>query len=225
MSEPRALLHRYWYHRVMLNFAVDEERLAGRLPNGWRPVARLGGSNLTVGFCEVMLDVDAQGAPLPVSRYLYIPVNGLAAREGETVNMRYLTFADRPEALGGCAVVATSAEHVQSATTGDDIVVHDRYRFSGGPHDLEVELSYARSPLTSSAGEMLVRCPSDPSYRRLYRNEETGAIVRHADRAIDLATSLRYRIASPELVDMFDGSERLVSVVAVPASVRSVYQD
>lgn len=225
MIEQRALLHRYWYHRVMLNFAVDEVRLASRLPDGWRPGARLGGSNLTVGFCEVTLDVDARGTPLNVSRYLYVPVNGNAQREGETVNMRYVTFADRPEALGGCAVVACSAEHTQSITTGEELVVNERYRFHRGPHDLELELSYERSPLTSIAAEMVVRCPNDPSYRRVYQNEEIRSIVRRTDQAIDRTTSLRYRIASPALADLFDGSERLVSVVAVPTSVRSVYQD
>lgn len=213
------LLHTYWYERIMLNFLVDDEALRQRLPQGWRPAARAGGSNVTVGFCEVWHD-----EPADVSSYLYIPVNGATEHEdGRTANMRYLTISDHPDAIGGCTVTrSTHAEHARTAKSdGGDVLVREAFRFDVDGGRLAVDLEYVRGPYTHLVGGMDVRCPDDASYARRYENEELQLRLRDTQ-GVDRVRSLSYEISSPALRDLFDGTERLMSVNSIPTSKRRV---
>lgn len=219
------LLHRYWYRRVMLNFAVNAERLGRRLPAGWRPAERGGGSNLTVGLCEVTLDVSADGTPREPRSYLYVPVNGNAeGPDGAKANYRYMTYSNAPEAFDGCDVVRTQAVHrTDHDATESPPVTRQMYRFTADRTEIGVEITYADTASRVYAGEMRVRCPNDPAYRRVYSNEEIQHVILNVNAKVDLTRSLSYRVQASELDELFDGSERLMSIVIVPASVRAVH--
>ena len=213
------LLHTYWYERIMLNFLVDDEALRKRLPQGWKPVARAGGSNVTVGFCEVWQDEPAQA-----SSYLYVPVNGATAHEdGRTANMRYLTISDHPDAIGGCSVArATHAEHTRTAMSdGGEVLVREAFRFDVDGGRLTVDLEYVRGAYAQFVAGMDVRCPDDASYTRRYENEELQLRLRDTQ-GVDRVRSLSYEISGPALRDLFDGAERVMSVSSIPMSKRRV---
>lgn len=224
-SEARHLLHRYWYERVMLNFSVDTASLQRELPPSWRIEERLGGSNLTVGFCDVILDVDPNGDPRSPAQYLYVPVNGRAIdADGLRVNVRYLTLSDAVDAFPQCAIAAVSAEHSKDINhRGADVDVTERYSFRSDAYELELQISYTPGPATRYAAGMDVRCPSDPDLRQRYENEELHYDLRRGD--VDRITSLSYRISGGMLSGLFDRSERLVSVIGVPTSLRAVHSD
>jgi hypothetical protein len=212
--------HSYWYQRIMLNFAVSNTALSRRLPPGWSPAARAGGSNVTAGFCEVWND-----EPAEFSSYLYVPVNGVAQHDdGRSANMRYLTVSDRPSAIGGCSVLtATAAEHTVTTRSRDgELVTSERYRFSCASGELFMEIEFTRGGFPLLVAGMDVLCPDDPTYARRYENEELNLMLRGPAAKVDRVRSLKYRVTVGELADLFDGSERLMSVASIPTSKRVV---
>lgn len=220
----------YIYQRVMLNFSVEPSRLQSRLPEPWRLEERLGGSNLTVGFCDVLVHLDQEKRPLPTPRYRYVPFNGMATEpSGQLANMRYGTYSDRPEDLGHCLTRGARAVARQHRLFDRDgtTFVEEGYDFAldhGG--GLRVQLTYERGTPRryASAGDgMHVRCPVDPVPEYVYRNEEWQDIVMQRTEGINRLQSLHYEIDAPEFVDLFDGSEQLVSVIAVPWSTRQIF--
>jgi hypothetical protein len=54
-------------------------------------------------------------------------------------------------------------------------------------------------------------------------NEEWRDLILHREDRIDRTRRLDYRIAVAEFNDLFNGSEQLVSVVAVPWSHRQIF--
>lgn len=220
----------YVYQRVMLNFSVEPSRLQSRLPEPWRVEERLGGSNITVGFCDVLVHVDQENVPLPTPRYRYVPFNGNTTEpSGQRVNMRYGTYSDRPEDLGRCLTRGARAAARQHRIFDRDgtTFVEEGYEFALDPvGGLRVQLTYERGtprPYVRTGDGMHVRCPADPVPEYVYRNEEWQDIVMHRSEGIDRVRSLSYEIDAPEFMDLFDGSEQLMSVVAVPWSTRQIF--
>ena len=226
---PVRLEGSYIYQRVMLNFRVDAARLGSRLPPGWRPEDRLGGSNLTVGFCDVLEHVDALERPIPTPAYRYVPFNGNSqGPHGLGANWRYATYSDRPEDLGKCLTkLARSSRSFRLTDRDGTVVIEESYEFAGEDGGvMSVHLEYERGTprhYASADDGMHVRCPAEPDIEFVYRNEEWRDMVLHREDAIDRTRSLEYRIAVPGFGDVFDSSEELVSVAAIPWSRRQVF--
>lgn len=218
------LLHRYWYERVMIDYIVDPLRLGRFLPSGLSVAERAGGSNVTVSFCEVHMDQGADGAPLPIARYRYVVLNGPArTSDGAAVHMRYLIYTDAPGAYPDCAVIAATAQHERHSNT----VVSDRYAFvvPGGRLALSVEyVPDAGTRFSTLAKPSLVRCAADPiPHAERYANEEFHYWIRRGGTPSEGERALSLDVRTAELAEIFDGSERLINVHAVPMSVREVY--
>jgi hypothetical protein len=77
----KVLIGSYAYSRVMLLIRVDHAHLQARLPTSWEvsPIAEgvWKGTNLAVGFCDVLLIQDAAGDPAPLPSNRYVPFNDL----------------------------------------------------------------------------------------------------------------------------------------------------
>jgi hypothetical protein len=225
VGEPQTrLLHTYWYERVMLNFAVDTPSLQRLLAPQWRVAERLGGSNLTIGLCEVIFDAEPDGAPRTVPAYLYVPVNGNVehASNGTEANMRYLTLTDVKDAFPQCAVAVVTAEHSKETKRhGATVVTTEHYGFLSDAYEVGLDIRYTAGAAQRIAGGMDVRCPDDDSFEQRYENEEVQYPLRRGQ--MDLIIGISYRIRGGMLSALFDGTEKLASVTSVPASVRKVY--
>lgn len=175
MDSADRLIHRYWYERVMLHFAVATPSLQRLLGPEWVVAERLGGSNVTIGLCDVSFDADNDGKPLTPSRYLYVPVNGMVehASDGSEVDMRYLTLADDTAAFPQFAVEAVDAEQSKTVDRhGPAGHVTERYRFHSDSYEVALDIAYKTGPARRLGGGMDVRCPDDISFRQRYENEE-----------------------------------------------------
>lgn len=211
----------------MLAFRVDRARLDSRLPDGWRSVDHAGFGNVVAGFCEVLLYQDADGQPIGGARRFYVPVNGTATHglAAAEANFRYATFADGPDPFPGCSATMCTVEHRLSfETDGPRSTCSEYHRYVGDAETLlELSLSYDRGRLERGSGEMAVRCPDDPSIVLTYWNDEPQDVVYSAEDGVDRRKDFGYVLRSPVLADIFDGSERLIAVVAVPTSERRVF--
>ncbi len=220
----------YYYRRLMLNFLVDTDVLAARLPTGWLPIERLRGSNLTVGLCEVLLHVDRDGTPVPTPAYCYVPVNGNVRndRDGETANMRYLTLTTRREALGDCLTRLVEGSH--TCELGFDAekrsVIREHYDFTSPEVRVVADVDYERpQPVLGRhpPSGMRVRCPDRTDDFVIYWNEEVQELVYVATEGVDVRRRFEYTIEISEMSELFGGKERLASLVAVPISRREIW--
>jgi len=219
----------YLYQRVMLNFRVDQNVLESRLPPGWRVEDRLGGSTLTVGFCDVLEHVDAGRRPIATPTYRYVPFNGTArGPAGLNANWRYMTYSDRPQDSEKCLTKSARSSRSYRLTSRDgSIVVEEFYEFAlerGGVMMVRVEYERGVPRHYRYPGDgMHVRCPAEPEIEYVYRNEEWRDLILYRESRIDRVRTLDYQISVAEFNDLFDGSEQLVSVIAVPWSYRQVF--
>jgi hypothetical protein len=218
------------YRRLMLIFQVDPALLTSRLPPGWQPPA-VDDGNLAVGLCEVLLHLDADGNPVPNPTYHYAPINGDAFHQqsGEQANMRYLTLSDRPEEdVSHCLTATVRASHSMHVDAMDTTtIVKDSYKFIGQDGTIvSADVVYGMGGATLyryPPPGMMVRCPDDPIRVWLYRNEELHETLFHRPSGLTRFEHLEYQVKIPMLSEIFNGSETLVGIIAVPWSRREVF--
>lgn len=225
----------YYYNRVMLIFRANPDALQSRLPHPWTVHDFPDGANIVIGFCEVLLHLDAAEQPVPTAQYYYSPINGRAFNpdNGENANMRYATLSDRLEDRSKPLTIVTNASHEKRIDgDGREVFVKERFEFSSeGDSELSLNLEYRRAVPQSTgrigsenSHQMFVRYPSGSSELYLYRNEELHDVLFSVDGGIDRLQSLEYRISNPVLKEIFDGTEDLRRVTSVPISKREVLQ-
>jgi hypothetical protein len=219
---------------MMLLFNANAEALNRRLPPGW--VVSREGTNIVVGFCDVWASHDAKGRLVGDSQVKYIPFNGSAwnMATGETTNIRYTEYADHPQRLVAAApedvasgdvvpsriVRQSRIEH--SDSLGD--VYHEHWRIEpegGGVLELKATFKHGVS-WSSATSAMDVVYASNPSRRVHLRNEEMHNIITRPGGESHLL-HFELRVDLPGWSDVFDGTERLLSVRFIPTSKRDVF--
>ncbi len=80
---------------------------------------------------------------------------------------------------------------------------------------IELDIKYERGPLQPYAWHRPIVFAADPSSGLLYKNQEFRDYITGNGLSAARLKHLRYRVTVPEL-DMFDGTEKLISVTAVP---------
>jgi len=102
--------------------------------------------------------------------------------------------------------------------------VSERFTFQipdGGLVDLR--LKYVGGVPTHAAGRARVRSAADPAILRVYHVDQLVYVVRDVPKGIDRVQDLRVDVTVPELRDLFDGSEQLISITVSPHYFRQVY--
>lgn len=232
VATDRILLGELRYERVMLIFRVNPAALRSRLAPGWEPSAAPGG-NLAVGFCNVLGSSFANGSSSWNPSLTYIVFNGIIAdrRSGETVNMRYATFASDP-----CGLPMAGEPPRDPTVEEADISYGCRKTCRNGAVRIDVDCSakivpsgvietaLSYEPATAETREWQSRIVArDPRTDLTLENGEVQDLVVHRSEGVDRSSALHWRMAIPTFDDLFDGTEALEAVVAVPWSVRRVY--
>jgi hypothetical protein len=224
----------FHYTRMMLLFNANAEALNRRLPPGW--VVSREGTNIVIGFCDVWAAHDAEGRLVGGSQVKYIPFNGSAwnMATGESDNIRYTEYADHPQRLVTAApedvangdVVPSRIIRESRIERSDSLgeIYHELWRIepeSGGV--LELRASFAhRVSWSTATSAMDVVYASNPSRRVHVRNEEMHNIITRPGGESHML-DFEVRVDLPEWRDVFDGTERLLSVRFIPTSKRDVF--
>jgi hypothetical protein len=219
--------------QIVLRFAVRTEPLQTRLPAPWQvlptPSGASKGANLAVIFNDALLNQDAAGNPTPdaVNRYVgfAIPAQHPETEEEAGLNFRILTA--HPRAVPGKYKTSRLGSVLrESYAKGSDMsaTVTDHFRFRD-PHggSVELHLQYRRGVPIRAMTQGNVRSAADPNILRIYKVHELVDVVRSVPQSIDRVLSYQFRVTISEFSDLFDGTERLVSVTIVPWYVRQVY--
>ncbi|TMI99344.1 MAG: hypothetical protein E6H01_11080 [Bacillati bacterium ANGP1] len=219
--------------QAVLRFAVRTEPLQARLPAPWQvspdPAGVSKGANLAVTFNDALLNQDAAGIPTAdaVSRYIgfAVPARHPETEEEAGFNFRILTA--HPRAVPGkykTSRLGTVLREFYAKGNDMSATVTDHFRFRDpGGGSVELQLQYRRGLPVRVVSQGNVRSATDPSILRIYKIHELLDIVRSVPQNIDRVMSYQFRNTISEFSDLFDGTERLVSVTIVPWYVRQVY--
>ena len=217
--------------RILLGFQVRSEALQSRLPAPWRVGSTPAGANLVVIFNEVFLNQDAGGAPAPdaTTRYLGVVVPGRHpdTREEASINLRI--FAAHPQAIPGkyrtsLPAVVRREQRLVSEGLAPTVEEHCTVRVSEG-EEIDLRLRYTRGAVTHVPTRSRGRSSADPAVLRVYHVDQLAYTVRDASKGVDHVLDFAFRATVAELSDLFDGAERLVTIVASPWYSRRVYSE
>lgn len=219
--------------QAVLRFAVRTEPLQTRLPASWQvypvPSGASKSANLAVIFNDALLNQDAAGNPTAdaVSRYIgfAIPAQHPETEEEAGFNFRILTA--HPRAVPGKYKTSRLGSvlreyYAKGSDMNATVTDHFRFRDPGGG-SVELQLQYRRGLPVRVMSQGNVRSAADPNILRIYKVHELLDVVRSVPQNIDRVMSYQFRNTISEFSDLFDGTERLVSITIVPWYVRQVY--
>lgn len=228
-----ALLNSTIDTKIQIRLQVGHAGLQARLPAPW-VVAPITdgpheGTNLAVIFNDVLLKQDAEGnaAPDAVNRFVGFLVPAAHPQTGEAAVFMVRIFAAHPESIPGRYGNSRPATVLREQTiAGADLqtVCTERFDLSpSGGGTVELRLRYRRGIPSRAAWPTTLRSAADPAILRAYRSEALIDIIKSVPAGIDRVEDYTLRVTVPELRDLFDGSERLVSIAAVPWFIRQEF--
>lgn len=216
--------------RTVLGFRVPDAALQRLLPPGWTvdpstaPASR--GANLNVTLMERQLVLDGKGAPVGTGTIRYV-VFGALARNAQTGQSGTLVVSGiSPDAPGAydvyMAATTSSVERSMSSSGNDAGRTSEHWIFAAASGDrIEMQLAYRRAPGTKTHADTVVRSARHPEFRRTYHIDQTADAVRSAT-APDRVERIDVKVTGPTLGRLFDGTEQLITVTAVPHYVREI---
>ncbi len=216
--------------RIILAFKVNPDVLQRMLPAGWVSAPSTSpatpGANLNVTMMERQVVLDPQGKTLRTgtSRYMVL---GAPARNAQTGQSNTLIISGlSPEGAGAYGVYLTAATATLERTTSGDAEgaaqVREAWTFVATTGErVELRVAYTRGSATRSRADSVVRSGLRPEFQRTYHIDQATDVVRSAN-ASDRVSQLSFSATGPVLAPLFDGSQTLLGVTAVPYYVREI---
>jgi hypothetical protein len=223
-------VERYVEIRTTLGFRVTSEAAQSLLPSGWAPAPLAGpnqGVNLLVVLSERALRETADGKPIDGGRsrsvIFLVPAKETAGPgKGSTI---VLVLAPAPESIPGAYGTAVRSQvDMTRSRRIEEKADFGSESWSAVTEDggkMEVDLRYARSTPTRQVTVTNVYSGAKAGYYRIYRTDQGVDVMRGVGLA-DRVESVSFRTTGARFARIFDGSEQLVSVSAIPWHVRDV---
>ena len=220
--------------RIALAFRVSQAELQRWLPAPWQvdPVAAgpSKDANLMVTFVDRLLDQDAEGKPAAVATYRVVAV-AIPAKNPQTgVSGPLLIriFNSNPQAVPGFYKTAVPAtvrreQTLKGASLEPGAVAESWEMRDSAGGMIELRVQYQRGTPSRAKAEAKPRSGADPTVWRTYRFEQGVDVVKSIPAGIDRVQSYQLRVTVPELGKLFDGSEQLVSIAAIPWYTRQTF--
>lgn len=216
--------------RTQLSFVVNPTTLAGLLPAGWVSVPSTSpatpGVNLNLTLMERVNVTDPQGKPLRTGTSRYF-VLGVPARNSATGQTNTIIIGGMsPEGAGAYGVYVTaSTATVERTVKGDGEAfarVEEHWQFAAASGEkVDLALTYRRGPATRAKVESVVRSGRTPEFQRTYRIDQATDVVRSANTP-DRVERLSFTATGGAFSKVFDGTQALVGVTAIPYYVRDI---
>ena len=188
--------------------------------------------NLFVVFNDLMLNLQTDGTPKPdpMPRYVGFNIPVANPETSETGMMHFRNYSgDRRQSPGHYAdsVFAPAFWDEQIVGSGSSSVISLNASFepeTGGR--VELRLRYRRSLpqlVESKAPEFLVWAAHDLRILRVYQDYGLTELLWRRDQDLKRVDEVGFRVETPEMGDIFDGSEELISIVSNPIYTRKVF--
>jgi len=211
--------------KIQVRLRAGLPALQRRLPRPWvvAPSAQgpHAGANLIGVFSEVLLRQDAGGRPaldaVDLSVTFLIPAIHAETQDSATFILRALTA--NPDAAPGRYRVAALATAWRARTmVGEDqhTTVTDEILLHAADGAIELRLEYDAGVPVRMQWSTTVRSVVDSGLARTYRSDALVDVVSSEPGGIARARDVHLRVTDAALSDLFDGTERLVSIAVVP---------
>ncbi|MFM0619742.1 hypothetical protein PQR37_37420 [Paraburkholderia nemoris] len=214
--------------RTILNFKVSPTAVQNLLPPGWELNSPTSGpsegANLQVTFVDQQEAENPTGSQLPPVRYVLFAVP--VKRPGSEVSGLMLFAGLSPGGAGPYGTNLKATEHVerkiqyeQSAST---VVESWEFQSEDGAA-VSFQAQFERGTILRNRSETRTYSQVKSGFFRIYRYEQGVDVVRAAGDSTDRLQGLTFKAIGGKFGPLFDGSERLVSVVSVPWYSREIY--
>jgi len=216
--------------RTILAFKVNADALRKLLPQGWESAPSAApaspGANLNVTVMERAIVLDPQGKPLRSGTSRYV-VLGAPARNTQTGQTNTVIISGiSAEGAGAYGVYLTaSAARLERTVAGEadqQSRVTESWAFAATSGErIDLQVAYRRGPVAKSHVDTVVRSALHPEFQRTYHIDQAVDIVRGTG-LTDRVEQLTFKATGAKLATLFDGSETLLSVSAIPFYVREI---
>ena len=217
--------------RIALNFKAPADAVQRLLPPGWTVAPSespaTAGANLNVTLMERQMVLDPQGKPIRTgtTRYIVLTVPARNTQTGQAATMAVRGISpDAPGAYGVYLKATTSrVERTMSGEAETSGRVQEQWDFAAASGEqVRLRATYRRAAAGKTHVETVVRSAAHPEFQRTYRIDQISDVLRNATTPGDRLEQIEFRASGPAFAPLFDGSETLVAVTAVPYYVREI---
>ncbi|MGY3133810.1 hypothetical protein ACVWZM_004492 [Bradyrhizobium sp. USDA 4501] len=218
--------------RTVLSFKVADSAAQKMLPEGWQIEAPdtgpSKGSNLSVVLIDQLLAQDADGKPVDAVRgaVLVIPAKkqGMAKAVRMVVGGLFSPASYAPGPYGNYVSAKAALERKTHSDVAGMTNVEESWSFTtNGGDSVQVEVQYTRGVPERANFESFVYSGAKPDFYRVYRYEQAADVVRSTVTGTDRARKVSFKASGRQLAPLFDGSEQLISITAIPWYSRRIF--
>jgi hypothetical protein len=217
--------------RTIFSFKAPDAAVQKLLPAGWQVDAPAAGpdagANLRITFIDGVWAHDAQGKPQSVAGRtitMGIPVRMQGAETRGVLLFGGFTSGAAPGAYGVYAKSSvTSQRTIRNGADGVSTVEESWDAKSEAGDTLHFQLHYARGMAAAEKVDIRMYSGAKPGFYRIYRYTQATDVLRGAGTAAERLKSFTFKGEGPKLASLFDGSEQLISITAIPYYSRQVF--
>ena len=133
-----------------------------------------------------------------------------------TANPKSLTEEYRT----GIAVLAKISHDACVRSVGLETTITESVQVETEQGGVELSLRYSRGVPTRRTSERWYRAAGDLTRRTLYQEDELLDVVKSVPLSVDRLQAFQLRVTTPGLAGLFNGAEKLISMIAIPWHVR-----
>jgi hypothetical protein len=221
-------------NRIIVALQVGQAELQSWLPAPWQvspiPKGPLKGANLYLMFVDRLLDQDAQGKPARGGTCRAVPLAAPAkhAQTGKPALFVIRVFAPHEDInlynpYKNTVRAAISRECTVKGANLEPGTVSDVWELrdsAGGIIKFQIE--YQRAIPRRAKQELRPRSSVDPDFFRIYRVDQGMDLIKSVPAGIDRVQNYQLNVTVSELRKMFDGSEKVVGILANPFFIRKL---
>lgn len=219
--------------RISVGFHVSPDAVSARLPDPWTspPATKdpRDAVNVVMIFSDALLNQDALGeaAAEDVSRSLIFLAPAVHPENEQRSSFVFRIFTSHPEGVPGKysnSLQASLKREQRTESVGLETRVSELIDLVA-PDDgrIELRMRYLRNAPARVQNESTVRSATDGGVVRVYRTDELADVLLDLPGGVDRIQYYEFRSTVGEFGDLFDGSERVVSIKVSPWYVREVF--
>lgn len=216
--------------RLGMSFKVSDAAVRKLLPEGWEvSPASSGpsqGANLNVSIVNMVSAYDAEGKPTTPYRGVAFVVPAKKKGTDATVPMvagGLFTSNYAPGAYGVFLPARITIDHKTGVGLDGKTTVEQTWQLrADGGHTIDIHVQYTAGVPAISKVEQRVYSAAKPDFFRIYRFEQATEVVRSVPLNVDRVARVSFKATGDKFGALFDGTEQLVSVTAIPWYSRQV---
>jgi hypothetical protein len=217
--------------RIGMAFKVSDAALRKLVPEGWEIVPTAAGpsqgANLNVTLVNQEVGFDPEGKP--VAPYRGVAMSVPMKRKGSDAVVSMIvaglfTPNGAPGAYGLFLPARVTIDRKLRTDLDGKSTAEESWELrADGGHSLEIHVQYAPGVGTRGKVEARIHSAAKPDFFRIYRFEQTSDLVRSVPTGVDRVSRVSFKATGDKLGTLFDGSQQLISVTAIPWYSRQVY--